>query len=328
MELFERAGLAVPEWHPWNGPDDADEITAGREWLEGWVLKPSGNQAAEKTALVKRPELWNRAIEALPKDSRGIVQRIVSGIEVSTEGWFNGERFVPPFNHTFEEKRFLAGNLGPNTGCMGNVVVQAGAGDRLTEATVEPLAPFLAAIGYRGPFDVNAIVSADKAYVLEATSRLGFDAIEALMEAFEEPAGDAFKRIAEGGDGFATNGGVAIAVRLSVPPYPFRAPDRDDAAGEPVLGIDDNLQHLFLCDLYCDRDGVYRTAGADGILLKATSLGVPRAVTGRRLDYVYGARRRVYGILDQIEVPGKQYRTDIGARVNDDLHQLHAWGWV
>jgi hypothetical protein len=36
----------------------------------------------------------------------------VDGIEVDVEGWFDGQRFVPPFNLTFEDEKFLAAGHG------------------------------------------------------------------------------------------------------------------------------------------------------------------------------------------------------------------------
>jgi phosphoribosylamine--glycine ligase len=328
MRLFQTAGIDIPETHEWQTPKEADKITKGSEWQKGWVLKPNGNKGAEQTTIVNDPTQWGRALSAISPESGGILQRVVSGIEVSTEGWFNGRRYVLPMNHTFEEKRFLAGGLGPNTGCSGNVVINAGKGDKLTKRTVEPLAGFLKHIDYRGPFDVNCIVDKDKAYALEATSRMGYDAVEAFIEGLEEPAGQFLYNIATGVErDMKLTEQTMIAVRMTIPPYPFRNPDRT-GDGEPISGItDEALAHLFLSDVQRDGDG-YRTASSDGILLKATAIGSVREGSERSTDYTYEARRRVYRLLDKITVPSKQYRIDIGERVNKDIAQLREWGWL
>lgn len=333
IELFERAGIETPETYPFASPAEALRIPLSKGFDDGWVVKANGNIGAEKTAVVTDQSLWDRAVRQLPPTSSGIVQRLVSGIEVSTEGWFNGSNFIAPFNHTFEEKRFLAGNLGANTGCMGNVVVRADS-NRLTRATIERTAPFLRMLGYRGPFDVNCIVGPDKAHALEVTSRFGYDAIEALVEGLDEPAGDFLFDVAMGTKReMKLTTDTMIAVRLSIPPWPVRAPDRT-THGEPVLGInEDSLRHLFLCDMERSGDD-YTTAAGDGVLLKATAIGhvtPSKPLSGGRRskpDYTYEARRRVYRTLDKIKVGNKQYRTDIGARVNDDIAQLKEWGWL
>jgi phosphoribosylamine-glycine ligase len=190
-------------------------------------------------------------------------------------------------------------------------------------------------VDYRGPIDVNCIVTEEAAYGLEATSRFGYDAIEALVEGLEEPFGEWLLTVATGtATSMVLTDDTIIAVRLSIPPHPFRAPNASDY-GEPVTGIDEtSLRHLFLCDMWRDAEGVYRTAGADGVLLKATAIGrVERgkqAPDGRtyKPDYTYEARRRVYRTMERIGVSGKQYRTDIGARVNNDVAQLKKWGWL
>jgi phosphoribosylamine---glycine ligase len=335
MAMFERAGLAIPETYPFGQRREAARIPVEHGWGAGWVVK-SDEGNVQDTRVVKDEALWEHAISKLPEGKcAGIAQRVVNGVEVSTEGWFNGSGWVTPFNHTFEEKRFMSGGVGCNTGCQGNVVINAGRGNRLTRATVEPMADLLRMIGYRGPFDVNAIVTKDEAYALEATSRLGFDAIEALLEGLEEPAANLFADVAAGvARSMPLTDDVMIAVRLSIPPYPFRNPNAD-SWGEPISGIDEHrLNHLFLCDVYREDDGTFCTAGAEGLLMKATAIGkVERdktAPNGHRYkpDYTYEARRRVYRIVRGVSVDGVQYRDDIGRRVNDDIARLKEWGWL
>jgi phosphoribosylamine--glycine ligase len=327
MEMFERAGVTIPDTYEFDTPKAAASLTKHNGWGDGWVVKPNGNISTAKTMTCRDERLWERTLGKLSPECSGIVQRLVSGIEVSTEGWFNGTDFVTPFNHTFEDKRFLTGNLGVNTGCMGNIVLRADS-DRLTAATVERVAPFLRMIGYRGPFDINCIVNESGAYALEATSRMGYDAVEALIEGLEEEAGTFLFDVAAGTKKtMELTDETMIAVRLSIPPWPVRRPDKTED-GEPVLGItDDRLYHLFLTDLEKTRSG-YVTAGGDGVLLKATAVGNATSRNGNKPDITYEARRRVYRLLDKIEVAGKQYRVDIGSRVNDDVARLKQWGWL
>jgi phosphoribosylamine-glycine ligase len=335
MQMFERAGMDVPETHPYASPAEAATVVREHGWGEGWVAKPSGNKDTAHTTVCRDEALWEHCLTKLPPCD-GILQRLVSGVEVSTEGWFNGEDWIYPFNHTFEEKRFLAGDLGVNTGCMGNAVIGAGRGNRLTRRTVETLGPLLRMIGYRGPIDVNAIVNESGAYALEATSRMGFDAIEALIEGLEMPAGEFLMSVADGSArSMPLTDNVMIAVRVSIPPWPIRAPNQEDY-GEPISGIDEgNLPHLFLADVSRGEGGAYQTAGGDNVLLKATATGrVERAKQSikdghtYRPDYTYDARRRVYRLLDRIAIRHKQYRNDIGTRVNADMERLKKWGWL
>ena len=313
IDLFKRSGIDIPFTQTYDNPSSAIELLV--TWPEtGYVIKPHGNQATGKTLLVRDREQFKWALDLY--DDTITVQEIIKGVEVSTEGWFNGRSFIEPFNHTFEEKTLLP-NAGPNTGCMGNVVINAGLGNRLVESTVARLEPFLKKIGYRGPIDVNTIVTSDKAYGLEVTGRLGYDAIEALTEGLQEPLTDLFfetaigskKRMELGSDDM-------IAVRLSTSPWPHDDPPEEDR-GMPVAGItDDNLKHLFLTDIFKDND--YRYAASDGVLMKATAHGPD----------IKAARDRVYRTVNGIEYPNKQFRQDIGVRAISDIKQLKSWGWL
>lgn len=324
MEVFQTLGISTPETFSFKNVAEAQSAISGMEWQQGFVLKPDGNIGTAKTMVIKEEAELEWALSTYKPGQSMVVQRIVDGVEVSTEGWFNGRAFLRPFNHTFEEKRFMAGNLGPNTGCMGNVVV-AREGNKLTAATVERLTPFLAKVGYRGPVDINCIVNEKGAWALEATARFGYDAIEALLEGLREPVIDLFFETAQGTkkEMDLTNDAM-IAVRLTVPPYPDEDHPQKDW-GDPIFGITkESIKHLFLCNVFADpEDKFFKVAPADGLILKATARG---GIVGK--DYTKFARERVYRTLDNIRVSNKQYRLDIGQRVNRDMEKLVAWGWV
>lgn len=319
MQLFNTLGVLIPETLQCRNAAEAKKV-ALENWGEGWVVKPDGNQSTAKTRVVKEKELWDYSLHDVSGSL--IIQRIIDGVEVSTEGWFNGRDFIRPFNHTFEEKKFLNDNLGPATGCMGNVVLAASS-NKLTRQTIEKLKPFLSTISYRGPVDINCIVNESGAYALEITARMGYDAVEALLEGLRQPVIDLFFETANGSmKEMQLTSETMMAVRLSIPPWPSAKPKEIDH-GEPVLGLDPAvLKHFAATDLY-KEGGKFYTAGGDGVLGKATATG--RADGG---DITREASRRVYRTLENIKVDGKQYRTDVGSRVNKDWAKLKSWGWV
>lgn len=316
MELFRKFNIDTPETYEFSSPEDAKQIAELWE-PPGFVIKPNGNLDTGKTYVCRDKETYLWALSTLDSSTSMIVQKIIVGVEVSTEGWFNGRDWISPFNHTFEEKKFLVGDLGPNTGCMGNVVVKAD-GDKLVDETVKKLTPFMKAINYRGPIDINCIVNQDQLYGLEITARLGYDAIEALLEGLQESATDLFFETAAGiKKDMALSSDYMIAVRASVPPWPHGKPD-DERVGMPILGLNEfNLKHVFLTDIY-QEDDTYLYAGGDGVVLKATAHG---------LD-IQTARNRVYRTLNNISIQDVQYRTDIGSRVMKDINLLKEWGWI
>lgn len=315
IQLFRRTGVTVPFTKTYQNPQEARELLTLNDEFPGYVIKPHDNQSTSKTLVVHEAEAFDWAIDLY----KGVVtiQEVVKGIEVSTEGWFNGRDWITPFNHTFEEKRFMECG-GANTGCMGNVVMRSD-GDRLVEHTVQRITSVLRKVSYKGPIDINCIVTKDAAYALEFTSRLGYDAIEALLEGLQEPIADLFFETATGAKKeMALGKDPTIAVRLTKAPWPMDKPDPIDK-GMPILGItDENIKHIWFNDIYKDKDGCYLYAAGDGVICKATAHGrtVPDAVD------------RVYRTVNAIKYPDKQYRGDIGKRVPGDVQQLKAWGWL
>lgn len=318
IELLERAEILIPTTYHFSSPTEALQVLDF--WADpGFVIKPSGNMATALTQVCRDEETFRWALTRYPAGTQLIVQELIEGIEVSTEGWFNGRDWLEPFNHTFEEKRFFPGDLGPNTGCMGNIVVAAQGTDNLIKETVLKLEPFLRKITYRGPIDINCIVTETAAYALEVTARFGYDAIEALMEGLLEPVTDVLHHTALG---VKTSMNLAeeylASVRVSVPPYPYADP-KDVDIGIPILGINDqNLSHLFLTDVDKTKNGSYRYSASDGVVYKATA-------HGRSVKEV---RDRVYRTVDNVTVQDMQYRDDIGQRVNRNMTTLASWGWI
>lgn len=253
-----------------------------------------------------------RADELLPC----LVQDKIDGVEVSTEGWFNGEEFKC-FNHTIEYKRFMEGDHGQNTGCMGNVV-WACEEDELVKQALLPLTQFLKRARFVGPLDVNCIIQENDAYFLEWTPRFGYDAIQAYTELIKGSLFDFLWRFASQDDLPDFREDYGIAVRLSIPPYPGKE-DIRKLAGMQVLDIQDGARnHLFLADVKKEEDEEV-VAGVDGVIGSATARG----------SSITSARQRVYRTVNNCVIhPDVQFRQDIGAAVESKIEKLKVWGWL
>lgn len=318
LDLFRKHGIEVPETMEFTSPKEA--LDAIEELWEdpGYVLKPFGNIDTGKTYVVRNLEDAEWALTTYKDEQELLVQKIVEGVEVSTEGWYNGREWIG-FNHTFEEKNLFPGGVGRNTGCMGNVVIPASDSSRLVRETVIKLEPWLKKVRYRGPVDVNCIVTPLTAYALEPTLRLGYDAIEALTEGLTEPLGNFLFEVALGiRKEVPLRSGMFMAVRISVPPWPMAEPKEEDA-GRPLHGISEEaLRHVFLTDIMRDNNGNFVYAAGDGVVFKVTAYGKD----------VKETKSRVERSLEKTHMHDMQYRTDIGDRVRGDLAQLKEWGWV
>ena len=320
MQLFSKFGIETPETESFANPTAAKSILDG--WINpGYVIKPSGNLDTGKTFVTRDAETFSWALEQFSGDQDLIVQRIVEGVEISTEGWFNGEDWLNPFNHTIEYKRFLTGDLGPNTGCSGNVVwaVDKPQKDELVK-NLKKLGPFLKAAGYKGPIDLNTIATSSGIFALELTTRIGYDAIEALYEIMEpQDLGEVFDSLGRGDkpvDLPVKKGMFGIAIRLTVPPYPHRKADKRDK-GLPIIGLPEDLDHFYLTDVFLNNN-LYQWSASDGVLMKVGG-------NGRTIKEATAA---AYERAKSIRVEGAQYRVDIASGAERNISQLKKWGYL
>ena len=313
MQLAEALKIDTPVTYTYSSATEAKN----RPFKGEVYVKPCGNKGGPiATRRATTPAIYDYILSSLDPSSPVLIQEVVpEGVEVSTEGWFNGADWVHPFNHTFEEKKLMSGG-GVGTGCMGNVVVRAEP-DRLIKETLLKLTPFLRKASWKGPIDCNCIVTKDRAYLLEFTARMGYDAIEALMCGMREPIGTFLFEVATGvKKEMALTKDYMMAVRLVSPPYPYAG--RTAEEGQPLEGIGpENRKYIYLIGAM-KKKGKLVTSGSDGIVAKVTA-------TGRSVDE---AQNRVYRTLDNIKGIDLFYRDDIGKRVPKELRKLKEWGWV
>lgn len=295
------------------------ELEASTEPL---VLKPQGNQDVNLT-LVSDDDT-NRTLLSIVKGSNGnllpcLLQKKVKGIEISTEGWFNGQAWMPCFNHTIEHKRLMEGDRGPQTGCMGNTVWMCQE-DELVKQALLPLTPLLQKVEYMGPLDVNCIVTEQEVYFLEFTARFGYDAIQAFSELYKGKMFDFLWKVATRDTNMQFRSDYAMAVRMSMPPYPILPKEgAKDIKGVQVLDIENGARsHVFLADVMLENE-VECLAGIDGVIGCVTARG----------ETIQEVRRRAYRTLDRIVIHRDvQFRKDIGAGVEDKISRLKEWGWL
>jgi len=233
------------------------------------------------------------------------LQDVVEGLEISTEGWFDGVTFARPFNHTFEKKQLMNDDVGPSSGCAGNVVWACQHEYcPIVEEGLKRFEPLLAYHGYTGMIDLNTIVNEQGVWALEFTPRFGFDAFPAMMEALTEGVGDLLTKYARGErvtDFPMKKEGFAGGLRVTIPPYPFHdveAP-RGVAIRELVRA---DRSHSYFYNVFLDEEGQLRTSGAFGAIVVFSSFGAD----------IHKAMSACCDMAARVELKDKQYRTDLG----------------
>lgn len=326
IDFMQRAGITVPAWQAF------DDVSDGLRWLRAKkkrvVFKPIGaGDDSSLTYVGKSVEDMERYLDILfrrVKVKRFLFQEFVEGTEVSTEAWFNGDQFFA-LNHTLEEKKFMAGGLGPNTGCAGNVVWMPPRSNALFERGLAKVAPLLKEAGYVGMVDLNTIVTEGEIYGLEWTPRFGYEGTCNLTRLLPMEFGEFMHTIAVGGTPTlgAARHPFAATIRVSIPPYPtFPLPQAmtKKFEGTPVSGIDPaKLDAWFLCGVRL-REGSeeeIETCG-DGFI------GCPIGV-GDSIRQAFSECEQAIGCL---LLPNLQYRNDLRHCIEKRYETLLLQGWL
>jgi len=317
IEFMEKCGIKVPPY------ESFDDVGKAIKWLRKrntrCVFKPNGAVEDKATTYVsKSADDMIDYLGKLATKSKGdfLLQEFVQGTEVSTNAWFNGTDFYA-LDHTLEEKKFLAGGIGPNTGCSGNLVWMPSA-TKLYQQGLFRAREELAAAGFVGPIDLNVIATEGELFGLEWTPRFGYEGTCNMMKLINIDFGEFLCMIASGeAPNVSSRYAFAASVRLSVPPYPNPS-KREKYEGTPVKGIDeDMIESFYLSDVQV-VDGEMVTLGTDGLI------GAPIGCS----DSIKGAFDECEEAIKRLEIPDLQYRNDIEKCVTKRYNELERNGWL
>jgi phosphoribosylamine--glycine ligase len=314
---MEQVGIKVPRsetFHRWEDGRVFVKREGGR-----FAFKPSGALAEDQavgsyvasddTDMIEMLHYFESVASKPPEYE---LQEFKEGVAISTEGWFNGETFMTPFNHTVERKQTMNGNLGPSGGCAGNLVWQWSIGtNHVIEEGVKLMEPVLREFGYVGPIDLNSIVNEQGVWALEFTPRFGYDALPSFLELFQGDIGeDLIAPLARGDKPkeFVMKAGYGSAVRVNVPPYPS---DQFHHEGNvPIRGFErKDRNHLFFYDVMFNERNQLVTSPAYGAVV---------AITGHGFDSDQ-AFEGPLALAKAAKIPEKMYRTDLATVLDNDI---------
>jgi len=313
LELMQEIGMNVPKSQEFKTCEEAAEFFKANP-KDRFVFKPSGeNLPCFLSHVPEEGEDVSHYIEyvgkAYGKEIESIeVQEFVEGVAISTEGWFNGFHFIRPFNHTIEKKKFLDDDLGPATGCAGNVVWTCDEDEIVRQ--LRKLEPFLKE-KYVGPIDINMIVNEKGTYGLEWTPRFGYDSIPAILPLFSSDVGKFFSDLArnqfEGEMPLSKDFGAAL--RVSIPPYP--EDENDIEGGLPINDVDEESDSYYF----------YEVALQDERLIHCKGFGLVLCTLAQS-DDVKDVMSRATDVAESLSIPNKMYRTDLDKVISKEYDEV------
>ena len=310
-QFFARHGIPTARFRIVSTVADAD---AAIDELGGKVVVKADGLAAGKGVVVASDVAEAKAaaremLEARRFGDAGatvIVEERIVGREVSVLALTDGKRLevLPAVE---DHKTIFDGDKGPNTGGMGTVSpawTNADLLDRITKEILQPTVRGLAADGidYRGVLYAGVMVDAAGApYLLEYNCRFGDPETQPIMARMVGDLGAVLAGAARGEmpvGKLAWDARVAVCVVVAAAGYPGAVRTGDPIGGLEHVGDDVVVFHAGTTR----KDGHLVTTG--GRVLGVTALGVS----------VQQARERAYAVVDAVELDGKQFRRDIGAR--------------
>lgn len=322
MQVFRRAGIAVPPFRLIHGYDDAITYAAKRDG--GIAIKPCGDVTDKTTSCVAktaeeavwRLRRWKQVGKSFPQGL--ILQDRVEGVEMAVGGWIGPDGFAPGWEENFEEKRLFAGGLGPNCGEAGTVM-RLVSKSKLADRVLKPFEEQLVRLGFVGNVDVNCIVDDDGTpWPLEWTARFGYPAINIELALHR---GDPIEWLAGLAAGKPPKtramDEIAVGIVLALPPYPFGHEKPEEVVGVPIWGITPGIEdNLHFC-MAQERDGQMETAGSYVLV----SVGVGETVAA--------ARDQAMRVLGRLTLPASPfYRNDIGSRLRRGLDRVQQHGYA
>lgn len=333
MEMFRKAGISVAPYKEFT--DFAKAVAYVKKEDRRFVSKPSGDADKALSYVAKTPadlvymlERWakNGKYKAMPF----ILQEFIGGTEMAVGNWMGPHGFSSGWCENFEFKKLMNGDLGVATGEQGTVL-RFVKKSKLADKVLKPLEKELLKLGYTGYVDVNCIIDEKGTpWPLEFTMRPGWPTFNIQMALHDGDHAEWLTDLASGRDpkNFRLDE-IACGVVLSIPDYPYSHMTRKDVIGVPVYGLtgamwnNAHLCEMMLADAPNDVKGNVVTlptpCSAGDYLLVMTATG----------STVRQAAASCYRRLKKLTVPNSpMYRTDIGARLKDQLAPLQAMGYA
>ena len=310
FDAMQEAGIKIP------GYKEFQDFKTGLEYVRGsnkrLVFKPSGSMPCKLTYVSKDANELFAYMQFVEQQFGShiksfILQDFIEGVVVSSEFFSNGKRFMWPPNHTVEVKKSMNDDLGPSTGCSGNITWTCEESSKVIDAGVRLIESQCQAEQFTGNIDLNAVVNESGVYGLEWTPRFGYDATPTLLTLLTTDFGEFFHGLASGQlSEVSFNKKDAGGVRVTIPPYPAEPQEGTDpeklspSSGVPIQGYEENCDSLYFYEVKMDKDQLVHSQGT-GVIALALGIG----------DTPEECLEKPYKILEDLVVPDKQYRTDL-----------------
>lgn len=325
MKLLEKVGIECVPYKTFPSMVEAEKHV--RKTEERFVFKTLGdNEDKSLTYVSKSPAdmvAWMRRTP--PPKGEVMLQTFVKGIEMGVSRFMGSSGWVGQANESFEHKKLMPGNFGPNTGEMGTVAYFTSK-SRLFDETLGKLEKDLLKLGHRGDVALGFMIDdAGKPWPTEWTCRMGWPISNMMLGATKGDPIKWMKDAIEGKDTTSFSEDIGVCLVLAHGTFPHEG---DCTQGVPVYGITrGTVQHVH-------PQNVKRMKLPDTVDGKikeremwATSGDYVAVITGFGKN-VRQASKRAYSTIEKLHVANNIVRDDVGEELETQLPELHKLGYA
>jgi len=311
FDIMEKAGIKIPEYKVFNSIKDGMDFV--RETNRRLVFKPSGDMPSKLTYSSAKNSEELLAYMTFVEKRFGkhiksfVLQDFIEGEVISSEFFCDGNDFIWPPNSTVEVKRAWSGDLGPSTGCSGNITWIENNGSKIIGNGIALMREICQKEQFCGQIDLNTVVNEVGVYGIEFTPRFGYDATPTLLTLLDDDIGYFFSGIAKGEiEEFSFADKFAGGIRVTIPPYPVEPQGHGDIEklapniGVPILGWKEYQDSLYFYEVSKEDNQLFHSGGT-GVIACAMGIG----------DNPLECLVYPYDILEGLVIPDKQYRVDL-----------------
>ena len=325
MKLLEKVGIECVPYKTFKSMQEAEAHVVKTK--ERFVFKTLGdNEDKALTYVSKSPKdlvAWMRRTP--PPKGEVMLQTFVEGIEMGVSRFLGSKGWVGQANESFEHKKLMPGNFGPNTGEMGTVAYFTPK-SKLFDETLGKLEKDLLDLGHRGDVAIGFMIDEKgKPWPTEWTCRLGWPIFNMMLGATKGDPVEWMRDSLNGKDSTSFSEEIGICFVVGHDHFPHENPDKEAASGVPVYGITRGVaQHVHPQSVQMmkqpddelkDRE-TWSTSGnyvcvVDGF--------------GKNVSQAY---KRAFGTIKKIQVSNPIVRDDIGELLKEQLPKLHSLGYA
>ena len=231
--------------------------------------------------------------------------------------WFNGVDFVYPAVISMNENRFMEGSKGAVVDSMGCTLCICSPKKKAFIDTLSKLKDLLRKVSYCGFITLKCSFDQENVKVIKIEPYFKYDLLYAFLAGTQGELGKTLHEISIGGKKeFKFPEMYAIAVRISIPPYPYSHIKSKRVELEGVCSA--NEKHIWLQNTIRDKHGLVVSNGEYGVIATVTARGVS----------VRECRRRVYRTIENLHIEEMQYRRDVGINAEATFEDLKKGEWL